>query len=169
MHALQVSLVVLTIYLFIASTSAMARESGESPPLHRVAQGGIIEVNVPFHGNSSVRFRNGEIIGRFSANSWAIRCTLNFTGNPATEVSAGRYEVTRARNQQLSLGSNDFSMVTRLTLKTLSGISADSLECTQRGSWRDVGNAVPPITMEQFNSTVGRYLTLKLADEAQGK
>lgn len=165
MRVIQFGLLALVILLFTACNEV--RESVGSPPLHRVAEGGIIEVTVPFHGNSTVRFRNGEIIGRFSADSWAIRCSLNFQGNPATEVSSGRYEVIRTRNQQLSLGTNDFNMVTRLTLKTLSGTSADSLECSQRGSWRDVGNAVSPITVEQFNTAVGRYLKLTLPSDDQ--
>lgn len=165
MRVNQLAFVALGAMIFTAC--AEVKETGASPPLHRVAQGGILEVHVPFHGTSTVRFRNGEIIGRFSADSWAIRCSLNFQGNPAAEVSSGRYEVIRTRNQQLSLGTNDFNMVTRLTLKTLSGTSANSLECSQRGSWRDVGNAVSPITVEQFNTTVGRYLTLTLPSDDQ--
>lgn len=168
MRALKIGVVALII-LFISACSAGTRETGGSPALHRVAKGAVIEVDVPFHGNSSVRFRNGEILGWFSGNTWAIQCNLNFKGNPGKEVSMGRYQVTRTRQQEISLGSSDYSLVTTLLLKTLKGPSADSMQCRQTGSYSDVGRAhqIAPVTVQQFKRAVGQYLTLTLQEESQ--
>lgn len=151
--------------IFMLMVSVAGAEKTASPQLYKVAKGAIIEVDVPFPGKSTVRFRDGQLLGYFNANTWAFKCEMRFKGTPPGEITNGRYEVTKARNQEISLGTYEFMLNTTLILKTLSGPSADNIQCSQTGSYEDVGNVISPITVQQFKRTVGKHLTLTLKEE----
>lgn len=157
-------LMVLIVMLMISAAGAANKGS---PQLYKVAKGAIIEVDVPFPGKSSVRFRDGQLLGYFNADTWTIKCEMRFKGNPPGEITNGRYEVTKARNQEISLGSTEYMLNTTLILKTLSGPSADNIQCSQTGSYEDVGAAyqISPVTVQQFKRAVGKHLTLILKEE----
>jgi len=144
------------------------QETSGSPVLYKVAKGALIEIDAPFPARSStVGFRNGNVLGYFYFSPGSIKCDIHFTGNLSGEIRSGRYEVTKARQMNFAMGASDFTLSTTLLLHTLSGTGADSIECSQQGTYNDLLNPVTPVTLQQFKHAFGQHLKITLKENTK--
>jgi hypothetical protein len=158
------SIAIASAVIFTAACSMpQKQDTSGSPVLYKVAKGALIEIDAPFAAPySSVGFRNGDVLGYFYFDPHSIKCDIHFTGHPSGEIRSGRYEVTKTRQTNFAMGASDFSLTTTLLLHTLSGTAADSIECSQQGSYNDLLNPVTPVTLQQFKHAFGQHLKITL-------
>lgn len=159
------SMATVLAVMVTAACSVMEKQGSEaSPALYKVAKGALVEVDAPFPARATVSFRNGALLGYVYLDPWSIKCDMHFKGSSSGEITSGRYEVASVRQQELSMGDDDFLMTTTLVLNTLSGPGADTIQCSQRGSYYELVSPVQPITVQQFKHAVGKHLTLTLQE-----
>ncbi len=159
---------ILYVCLLVLPLSACAvpktKDLGGSPALHNVAEGAIIQIAEPFYaGSRSISFKKGEKRDWWNFGSNDPNCRIIFESVPNADVEEGRYQVEKAVYNEMNQGGHQFTAITKLSLRTVSGQSASGIECTQSGYYNE-GNA-GPITVQTFKHTVGRYLKLILRSE----